>query len=81
MKILLGQKDGGPDSNVRMRGLEIKGLCSVLELHFAPGSREAYHSHAFNAVSWVLSGALWEDGHAHAHHGFAHIYQRGRDCA
>jgi hypothetical protein len=24
------------------------------------GSREAYHSHAFNAVSWVLKGQLTE---------------------
>lgn len=61
MKILWGHKDGGPDSNVRCWGLEIKGLCSILVLHFAPGSREAFHSHAFNAVSWLIAGDLCED--------------------
>lgn len=60
MKLLWGHKDGGQDSNVRCWGVEIKGAFSVLVLHFAPGSREAFHSHAFNAVSWVLSGYLYE---------------------
>jgi hypothetical protein len=29
-------------------------------LRFDKGSREAFHNHAFNAVSWVLSGGLVE---------------------
>ncbi len=28
---------------------------------FKDGSREAYHSHAFNAISWVLKGKLTEE--------------------
>jgi hypothetical protein len=61
MKFLWGHKDGGPESNVRCWGLEFKRLGSIMVLHFAPGSREAFHSHAFNAVSWVLTGDLMED--------------------
>ena len=30
-------------------------------LCFENGSREAYHSHAFNSISWVLKGRLEED--------------------
>jgi hypothetical protein len=60
VKFLWGSKDGGPESNVRMWGIESKLLGSILVLHFAPGSREAFHSHAFNAVSWVLNGFLYE---------------------
>lgn len=54
------RKDGGPESKVWMAGLEIKSLFSVLLLRFEDGSREAYHSHAFNALSWVLRGKLVE---------------------
>ena len=60
MKILWGGKDGGPESKVYVWGLEIKSLFSVLLLRFDEGSREAFHSHAFNAISWVLTGQLWE---------------------
>lgn len=54
-------KDGGPSS--RVDGfwiIRIKSLCTVALLRFSRGSREAFHSHAFNSVSWVLSGALME---------------------
>jgi hypothetical protein len=54
-------KDGGPESKVD--GFWIfrhKKLFSVALLRFNKGSREAYHSHAFNAVSWVLTGGLME---------------------
>ncbi len=61
MKILIGSKDGGPESNVRMWGFESKHFGSVLLLSFAAGSREAFHAHAFNAVSWLLSGCLIEE--------------------
>lgn len=60
MKILTGQKDGGPESNVRCWGIEIKGLFSILILCFGKGSREAFHTHAFNSISWVLKGGLDE---------------------
>lgn len=61
MKILMGSKDGGPESNVRMWGFEWKSGFSILLLCFAEGSREAFHSHAFDAISWLLSGALIEE--------------------
>lgn len=60
MKLLWNKKDGGPESHVYMYGIESKRFGSVLLLRFEHGSREAYHSHAFNAVSWVLSGKLRE---------------------
>jgi hypothetical protein len=60
VKWLWGQKDGGPDSRVYVWGLEIKGLFSVLVLRFDEGSREAFHTHAFNSISWLLSGRLHE---------------------
>jgi hypothetical protein len=57
---LWGSKDGGPESRVRMWGLECKAVGSILVLRFEEGTREAFHTHAFNAWSWVLSGALVE---------------------
>ena len=53
-------KDGGPESRVWGYFLEIKRLFSVVLLRFEDGSREAYHSHAFNSLSWVLRGELEE---------------------
>lgn len=61
VNVLFGEKDGGPESRVYVWGLEIKGLFSVLAMRFDQGSREAYHSHAFGSVSWLLSGALHEN--------------------
>lgn len=60
MKILRGHKDGGPESNVRCWGIEIKSLFSIMLLCFGEGSREAFHSHAFNSISWLLKGGLEE---------------------
>lgn len=54
------RKDGGPESHVTMIGFEIKWLFSVLLLRFGDGSREAYHSHAFNSRSLLLTGRLEE---------------------
>jgi hypothetical protein len=62
MKLFAKRKDGGPDSNVTGYWLiEWKGLFSIALLRFSDGSREAYHSHAFNSVSWVLRGHLEEE--------------------
>jgi hypothetical protein len=61
MKFFSYEKDGGKES--RVWGLfivEIKSLFSIVLLHFKDGSREAYHSHAFNSLSWVLKGKLTE---------------------
>lgn len=54
MKLLHRAKDGGPESTVTGYWLaEIKALFSAALLHFADGSRDSYHSHAFNSVSWI----------------------------
>jgi len=57
VKFLQTVKDGGEESTVWAHVLfEIKPLCSVMLLRFEDGSREAYHTHAFNCFSWVLAG-------------------------
>lgn len=62
MKFCYVGKDGGPESTVWGFWLiEIKSLFSIALLCFENGSRDAYHSHAFNSVSWVLTGGLFED--------------------
>lgn len=58
--ILWGERDGGPESNVRYYGIEIKKFFSITLLCFGKGSRPVYHSHAFNSISWVLTGGLFE---------------------
>lgn len=61
MKFLQRCKDGGKESTVWAYFLtEIKSLFSIALLKFENGSREAYHDHAFNCISWVLSGHLEE---------------------
>ena len=71
MSVFNSGKDGGPESTVTGFWLcEFKRLFSVVLLRFADGSRDAYHSHAFNCVSWVLSGMLIErhiDGSVEIH--------------
>lgn len=61
MKLFSKMKDGGPLSKVLGYFLiELKPAFSVVLLRFDDGSREAYHTHAFNAVSWVIRGCLVE---------------------
>jgi len=61
MKICFKAKDGGPASKVTGYWLiESKMFFSIVLLRFDKGSREAYHTHAFNAVSWLLKGKLLE---------------------
>lgn len=68
MRLFYWGKDGGPESKVWGFWLiEAKNLFSIALLKFEDGSREAFHDHAFNAWSWVLSGKLkefcrWPDG-------------------
>jgi hypothetical protein len=59
-------KDGGPKSNVwGFYFIEIKWAFSIVLLKFEGNSREAFHSHAFNSINWILKGTLrervWED--------------------
>lgn len=61
MKFMKIMKDGGPLSRVTGFFLvEIKCLFSIVILRFDDGARDAYHTHAFNAVSWVMKGRLIE---------------------
>jgi hypothetical protein len=54
--------DGGPESGVTgYMLLEWKILCSIGLLHFKEGSREAFHNHAFNAITWWLFGKVTEE--------------------
>lgn len=53
--------DGGKESGVIGYFLiEWKLLFSIGLLRFKKGSRENYHSHAFNALTWWLSGRVTE---------------------
>ena len=60
MKLFRWGKDGGPESHVYGLFFEIKSLFTVALLRFDDGTRQAYHNHAFDAVSWLLSGYLEE---------------------
>lgn len=61
MKLFKKMKDGGPESTVTGYWLiEAKSLFSIALLRFDGKSREAFHNHAFNCISWVLSGNLTE---------------------
>lgn len=56
-----GTKDGGPNSPVTFYGIEIKSLFSIGILRFNKGTREEYHTHAFDAYTWFLAGSMKED--------------------
>lgn len=61
MKFMSFGTDGGKNSGVIGFWLiEIKWLFSIVFLKFAKGTRENYHSHAFNAYTWFLSGKVEE---------------------
>jgi hypothetical protein len=61
MRLFYKGKDGGPDSPVTGYWLiEIKSLFSIVLLRFERGSRENYHTHAFNAWTWFIKGCLIE---------------------
>lgn len=61
MKLLQAAPDGGKSSGVTAYFLfESKRFGSVALLRFSKGTREAYHTHAFNALTWWLSGRVTE---------------------
>lgn len=69
MKLFRKAKDGGPESHTTGYWLiEWKRGFSIALIRFEDGSRDAYHSHAFNAVSWLLMGQLVE-----------YIYEKGNN--
>lgn len=60
-RIFYTKPDGGKDSGVTAFFLiEWKILFSIGILCFKEGSREAYYSHAFNALTWWLKGEVTE---------------------
>lgn len=62
MNIFKKLKDGGSQSPVDAYFLfEIKGLASVALLKFNKGGREAFHTHAFDALTWFIKGDLVEE--------------------
>jgi len=65
MRFLEIVKDGGAESTVWAYVLiESKRFGSIMLLRFDHGTREAFHSHAFNSTSWVLrGGGLIEEFH------------------
>ena len=55
MKLFFKSKEGGPDSSVTGYWLiEWKRVFSIVLLKFDGRSREAYHTHAFNAFSFII---------------------------
>jgi len=61
MKLFSWGRDGGPKSSVfGFWFIEIKWLFSIVLLRFEGETREAFHSHAFNALTWWLSGKVHE---------------------
>lgn len=62
MRVFFKRTDGGSETNVIGYWLiEWKSVFSIALLRFSEGSRENYHSHAFNAWSWIVSGKLREE--------------------
>ncbi len=60
-RIFYKKYDGGTESGVTGYMLiEWKCLFSIGLLHFKKGSREAFHNHAFNAITWWLRGKVTE---------------------
>lgn len=61
MKLFKKMKDGGAESTVTGYWLvEIKSLFSIVLVKFEGLSRDAFHTHAFNCINWLLFGKLLE---------------------
>lgn len=61
MRFFSKSHDGGKDSGVTGYFLiEIKSLFSIVLLRFRKGTRDAYHNHAFNALTIWLKGNVIE---------------------
>jgi hypothetical protein len=60
-RVFYSKPDGGKGSGVTGYFLlEWKPVFSIGILKFNEGTREAYHSHAFNALTWWLKGSVTE---------------------
>lgn len=61
MRIFEWAPDGGKDSGLKgFYIIEIKSLFSIVLLDFQKGTRDAYHTHAFNAWTLWLKGKVFE---------------------
>jgi quercetin dioxygenase-like cupin family protein len=70
MRLFSKAADGGKNSGVTGYFLvECKPLFSIVLLHFAKGTREAFHEHAFDAAT------LWLKGRVREHH----LWGRSKD--
>lgn len=73
MRFFSKAPDGGKGSGVTGYFLvEIKSLFSIVLLHFEKGTREAFHEHAFNAVTIWLKGWVIEWFPPDPVHGYSH---------
>lgn len=60
--MVLFKKSHDADSGVTSYSLiEWKERFSIVLLHFSPGSRDAFHNHAFDAYTWWLKGPVIEE--------------------
>lgn len=63
MKLFRWAHDGGNTSGVKgLFLIEAKCLFSIVLLRFSKGSREAYHTHAFSALTLWLRGEVCANG-------------------
>ena len=83
MRFLSKSHDGGRDSGVTGYFLiEAKPLFSIVLLRFSKGTRDAYHNHAFNALTIWLKGRVIEhliDGSSRGWRG-GNVKYTPRDC-
>lgn len=73
MRFFYKGKDGGPESAATGYWLvELKRAFSIVLLRIDGKGREAYHTHAFHALSWVLPKGLlkeeFRDGRTRYHY-------------
>jgi len=79
VKLFRKSPDGGANSGVTGYFLvEIKPLFSIVLLRFSAGSREAFHEHAFSALTLWLSGEVEEHRIDGAFDFITHFPQAGR---
>lgn len=75
MRLFEKSYDGGKDSGVTGYFLvEIKPLFSIVLLRFSKGTRDAFHNHAFNALTIWLKGSVRE----HMLNGDTHEWKAGQ---
>lgn len=61
MRLFEKSHDGGENSGVTGYFLiELKALFSIVLIKFEKGSREAFHNHAFDAITFWLKGSVLE---------------------